>query len=82
MRIDLKVALRALRQGEAFFEETNAVIAGIEQLAQQAELEASIEPIDIPDLRQPDPFAFSQQTIVLDDTNRDRTYPVDLYVLV
>lgn len=80
MRIDLRVALHALRRGEAFFEETNAVIAGIEQLAQQSETEASIEPTDIPDLRQPGPFAFSQQTIVLKDTNRNRTYPVDVYL--
>lgn len=80
MRIDLEVALHALRRGEAFFEETNAVIAGIEQLAQQSETEASIEPTDLPDLRQPGPFEFSQQTIVLEDTSRDRTYPVDLYL--
>lgn len=80
MRIDLEVALHALRRGEAFFEETNAVIAGIEQLAQQSETEASIKPTDIPDLRQPGPFEFSQQTIVLEDTSRDRTYPVDLYL--
>ncbi|PSB22786.1 hypothetical protein C7B76_02400 [filamentous cyanobacterium CCP2] len=80
MRINLEVALHALRRGEAFFEETNAVIAGIEQLAQQSETEASIQPTDIPDLRQPGLFEFSQQTIVLEDTSRDRTYPVDLYL--
>jgi predicted dienelactone hydrolase len=80
MRIDLEVALNALRRGEAFFRETNAVIAGIEQLAQQTQAEAAIQPTDIPDLRQPGPFEFSQQTIVLEDTSRNRTYPIDLYL--
>lgn len=80
MRIDLQVALNALQRGEAFFEETNAVIAGIEQLAQQTETATSIQPTDIPDLRRPGPFEFSQQTIVLKDTSRNRTYPIDLYL--
>lgn len=80
MRIDLEVALNALQRGEAFFRETNAVIAGIEQLAQQSETATSIQATDIPDLRRPGPFEFSKQTIVLQDTSRNRTYPVDVYL--
>jgi predicted dienelactone hydrolase len=80
LRIDLKVALQALRRGEAFVQETNAVIAGIEQLARQSETETSLQPTDIPDLRQPGPFRFSQQTMVLHDPSRNRTYPADLYL--
>ncbi len=80
MRIDLKVALNALRRGEAFFNQTNAVITGIEELARQAESESAIEPTDIPDLRQPGAFQFSKQTLLLEDTSRNRTYPVDLYL--
>jgi predicted dienelactone hydrolase len=80
MRIDLAVALDALHRGEAFFNQTNAVITGIEQLARQTESESASEPIDIPDLRQPGTFQFSKQTLILEDTSRDRTYPVDLYL--
>ncbi|WNZ21799.1 alpha/beta hydrolase [Leptolyngbya sp. NK1-12] len=80
MRIDLRVALNALRQGEAFFQETNAVITGIEQLARQSESASAIEPTDIPDLRQPGGVQFSKQTLILEDKRRNRTYPVDLYL--
>jgi predicted dienelactone hydrolase len=81
MRVDLQVLLSILRQGEAFFQNTNAVIAGIEELAQKTESpETSIGAADIPDLRQPGNFQFSKQTLTIEDASRNRTYPVDLYL--
>lgn len=83
MRINLEEALSALRQGERFFHDTNAVIAGIEQLAAAESSVGSmtdIDPAELPDLRQPGSFQFSKQTLVLTDSSRDRTYPVDLYL--
>lgn len=80
MRIDLEEVLSALRHGERFFQDTNAVIAGIEKLAAQSEPSSAIRPTELPDLRQPGSFQFSKQTILLTDPSRDRTYPVDLYL--
>lgn len=81
MRIDLKVLLRGLRRGEEFFNQTNAVIDGIEQLAAETGSGTIIgEPAGLPDLRNPGPFQFSEQTITLTDPSRDRTYPADLYI--
>lgn len=81
MRVDLRVVLNVLQQGEAFFQNTNAVIAGIEELAQQTEQpETSVKPTDIPDLRQPGTFQFSEQTLTLEDASRNRTYSVSLYL--
>ncbi len=81
MRIDLQVALNVLQQGETFFQSTNAVIAGIEALAQQtATPRTPIELANIPDLRQPGTFQFSQQTLTIEDASRNRIYPVELYL--
>lgn len=80
MRIDLEVALSALRRGERFFEDTNAVIAGIERLAAETEPSTAINPKELPDLRQPGLVQFTKQTIVLTDASRNRTYPADLYL--
>ena len=81
MRIDLKVLLRGLRRGEEFFNQTNAVIDGIEQLAAETGSGTVVgEPADLPNLREPGPFQFSEETITLTDPSRDRTYPADLYI--
>jgi predicted dienelactone hydrolase len=80
IRVDLKFALNTLKQGETFFQQTNSVISGIEQLARQTEAATAIKPTDIPDLRAPGPVEFRQQTITLTDQSRNRTYPVDLYL--
>jgi predicted dienelactone hydrolase len=80
MRIDLQVALNILQQGEIFFRSTNAVIAGIEALAETESPATSINPSDIPDLRQPGPFPFSRQTLTLTDDSRNRTYSAILYL--
>lgn len=81
MRVDLQVALNVLRRGESFFQNTNAVIHGIEELARQVESpETSIDLTDIPDLRQPGSFLFSKQTLTMEDARRNRTYPVDFYL--
>ncbi|MCU0527743.1 MAG: alpha/beta hydrolase [Elainella sp. Prado103] len=80
MRIDLRVALAMARRAEQFFEQTNAVIAGIEELARQTERPGAIQPEDIPDLREPGSFQFIQQELVLQDSNRNRTYKADLYL--
>lgn len=80
MRIDIRVALSMVRRGELFFEQTNAVINGIEQLARQTETPGLVQPSDIPDLRQPGPIPYIKQQLVLRDPNRNRTYGADLYL--
>ncbi|MBW4464170.1 MAG: alpha/beta hydrolase [Pegethrix bostrychoides GSE-TBD4-15B] len=80
IRFDLKVALEALRQGERFFNQTNAVIDGIEQLAQQSQPSTPLDISDLPDLRQPGTVAFSKQSFTLTDASRNHSFPVDLYL--
>ncbi|HEY9639708.1 MAG TPA: alpha/beta hydrolase [Coleofasciculaceae cyanobacterium] len=80
MRIDLAVALEAYRQGDAFLNKTNAVIAGIDRLAQETASDTSPSSAEIQSLQAPGPFQFSTQTITLVDTSRHRTYPADLYL--
>lgn len=80
MRIDLKVLVEALRAGKQFFEETNQVVDGIQQLA-QATAEGRVPiPADVPSLSDPGPFQVSTQTINLRDEQRNRVYSADLYL--
>ena len=80
MRIDLKVLVEGLRAGRRFLEETNQVIDGIQQLA-LASSETDIPiPAEVSSLSEPGSFQVSTQTITLSDEQRDRTYPVDLYL--
>lgn len=80
MRIDLAVALEAYRRGDAFLNETNAVVAGIDRLAQAETSNNSPSSADLQSLQVPGPVQFSMQTITLVDTNRNRTYPADVYL--
>lgn len=80
MRIDLAVALAAYRQGNAFIRKTNAVIAGIDRLAQEATSTNAPSSAQLESLQSPGPFQVSMQTITLVDASRNRRYPADLYV--
>ena len=80
IRFDLKVMLAAARQGEQFFQETNAVIDGIEQLARETQSSTALTAADLPDLRQPGSVPFSKQSFTLTDPSRNYSYPADLYL--
>lgn len=80
MRIDLAVALEAYRRGDTFLRETDAVVTGIEQLAQAETAGNPPSSAEIQDLQSPGPVPFSMQTITLVDTSRNRTYPADVYL--
>ncbi len=80
VRLDLRVALAMLRQGEQFFNETNAVIAGIEQLARDSAPATTVTASDLPDLRQPGGVPFTMQSFTITDARRDHSYPVNLYL--
>ena len=80
IRFDLKMMLAAARQGEQFFQETNAVIDGIEQLARETQSSTALTAADLPDLRQPGSVPFSKQSFTLTDPSRNYSYPADLYL--
>jgi predicted dienelactone hydrolase len=80
MRIDLSVALEAYRRGNEFLNETDAVIAGIDRLAQAATSDVPPNATEIKGLQAPGPVQFSMQTITLQDSSRNRTYPADIYL--
>ena len=80
IRFDLKMMLAAARQGEQFFQETNSVIDGIEQLARETQSSTALTAADLPDLRQPGSVPFSKQSFTLTDPSRNYSYPADLYL--
>lgn len=80
IRFDLREMLEAGRRGQQFFRETNAVIAGIEDLARATEAASPFSPTDLPDLRRAGDVPFTKQSFMLSDPSRDRRYPADLYL--
>jgi predicted dienelactone hydrolase len=91
VQIDLEVALRGIRRADAFFRQTDRVIAGIEALARaKAATEPPLNLDALPDLTQPGPYAVTPQTLVLQNNARigataamvPRQFPVDLYLPV
>ncbi|MGB0564455.1 MAG: alpha/beta hydrolase, partial [Spirulinaceae cyanobacterium] len=59
-------------------EDTEAAIASIERQAEQQAIQAAAEfPLD---LRQPGELTFARQTLLLNDRDRQRVFPADLYL--
>jgi predicted dienelactone hydrolase len=81
LRIDLAQLLSNARRVDRFFQATDNVISNIQTLAEEAA--ANDPPLNLeglPDITQPGPYDFTQETLTLTDPSRDRTYPVDLYM--
>lgn len=81
IRIDLSRALQIVSDLEQLINQTARAINTVDQ---QALLEASTEPsvnfAALPDLQDPGNFAWRRETIVLNDRQRDRIFPADLYL--
>lgn len=80
IEIDLNRSLEIAAALETFINQTNEVIA---QINQQSTLEATAEPLisALPsDPQQPGRFTWQKRTITLTDQSRDRTFPADIYL--
>lgn len=83
IRIDLEEALRLAGSIEDLVSNTKTAIAAIEQSATtQIILEPPSNFSDQMDLRDPGPYGWQKQTIMLDDRQRDRVFPADIYLPV
>jgi predicted dienelactone hydrolase len=81
VRVDLSRTLRIVGDLEELIRQTQDAVALIkEQSAAEAYLTAWIDFPSLPDLRQSGSFTWQQQTIVLNDPQRDRSFPVDIYL--
>jgi predicted dienelactone hydrolase len=82
IRLDLARGLARWRELKATVDQTNTVVAEIQQLSEAtaAVEEAQTDYAALPDLTQPGPFQVMSQTVILEDASRNRTFPVDVYV--
>ncbi|MDJ0617167.1 MAG: alpha/beta hydrolase [Calothrix sp. MO_192.B10] len=81
IRINTSETITAIKKIADVFADTTTAIAEINKLA-QAEI-AAAPPINykqLTDIRTPGSVKYSSKTIYLQDTSRDRKYPVDLYL--
>lgn len=79
--VDLAQLLANARRVDRFFRATDRVIEGIQALAEEAAEHGPPLPLEeLPDITQPGPYSFTQETLTITDSSRDRTYPVDLYL--
>jgi predicted dienelactone hydrolase len=81
VRVDLVQTLRIVGDLEELIRQTqDAVTLVKEQSAAEAYLTSWIDFPSLPDLRRSGSFTWQQQTIVLNDPQRDRSFPVDIYL--
>ncbi len=83
IRINTSGVGKTIKDISQIFKDTNSAIA---QLGKISAAEAAAEPVvdydKLPNLRLPGKFKFSSETIKIWHQNRNRTYPVDLYIPV
>lgn len=81
VRVDLGRTLQIVGELEDLIQQTQDAVALIEeQSALNAYLTSWINFNALPDLRQPGAFTWQVQTIVLNDLQRNRTFPADIYL--
>ena len=81
VRIDLSRTLRILSDLEELIRETQDAITLLEtQSAQEASTQSTVPFTTLPDLRRLGSFLWQKFSFQLTDVNRDRTFPVDLYL--
>lgn len=81
VRVDLGRTLQIVGELEDLMQQTQDAVALIEeQSALNAYLTAWINFNALPDLRQPGAFTWQLHTIVLNDLQRNRTFPADIYL--
>ena len=80
IRLNLRVALRRWRAVQAAVDDTLEIVEYMRQAsAEAAAADPRVDYATLPNLRQSGPLAVSVQTLNLNDTNRNRVYPADLY---
>ncbi len=81
MRIDLS---RIVAAAQEVIAEADQTVALREAVAQQSGADAALPPpfdlADLPDITQPGPYPTRQISLTIDDTERNRTYPVEVIV--
>lgn len=79
LRIDLTLGVELYREAEKAIDEINTFTEIVKQISEEEAAKVVVDFDSLPSLREPGPFSVSAQTIVLQDTARNRTYPADIY---
>jgi len=77
VRLDVNRVLTLYRHSARFVRQTEAFVAETER---RSAAEPPVDPSRLSDLRQPGPYRVVFQPLQLEDTQRQRTYPADLYL--
>lgn len=77
IEIDLPRALDIAQNAEALVQQTNQAVALIQQQSKQTSTSRRVTPVD---LTQAGQFQSNQLTFAIQDRDRNRTFPVDLYI--
>jgi predicted dienelactone hydrolase len=81
LRLNLRRSLQITTELSELLQKSNAVVAAIkQQAATEAEAQSQVNFSQKADLRQKGSFSWQQETLTLNDTNRNRTLTVDLYL--
>lgn len=81
IRINSALGFEIIDELSLLIQQTGTAIAAVEAEALREVAIAPPPPVSaLPDLRQPGPARYSKQAFTLNDSRRQRTYPVDLYL--
>lgn len=79
LRFDLRLAVAQFRQATRTIRDIDAFLAAVQQISEQEAAGSTIDFDSLPDIRSTGPFTVSSQTLMLEDTRRERSYPADIY---
>ncbi len=79
LRFDLRLVLAQFRQATRTIRDIDAFLAGVKQISEQEAAGSTIDFDSLPDVVATGPFTVSSQTLMLEDTRRERSYPADIY---
>lgn len=82
IRVDLRLSLRMAEQVEGIVNQTNKAIALVSEQSsvEVASAATKVDFAQLPDLRKPGRFKWKKETLTLNDTRRNRIFPVDIYL--
>lgn len=81
IRINTERGFEIIEELSQLIQETGVAIALVEeQSLQESQNQIGVSFSQLPDLRQPGPVSYSKLEFTLNDSSRQRTFPVDLYL--
>jgi len=82
VRVDLRLSLQMAEEIQGIVNQTNKAIALVSEQSSIEVANTAIDYAQLPDLRRSGRYRWNKQTLTLNDKNRNRVFPADIYLPV